>query len=137
MASVSLPVRIPSSAPALSASPVLASWSRAIDLFNSKLTRDEKKKIDLDNCPTASFSDILAAAQDARAKVEGGRYRCTRTVQEIITLVNRYAVAGDLVVQHHAEYTSLVWGAFRFLLMVSILLSSVIDVVELICTVCC
>lgn len=93
--------------------------SKAINLFNCQLTKDERKKIDLQACPHGSLSDLLQAAKVAKDKAEQARYPWTETVQKIFRQVSHYAVAGDMLVQHHAEYTSLVWGAFRFLLLVN------------------
>ncbi|KAH0565074.1 hypothetical protein GP486_001531 [Trichoglossum hirsutum] len=100
--------------------PILCSWSKAVDLFNSRLTKDDKKKINLKDCQRASFVELLDAATTARDRVEKGRYPWTGTVQNIFRQINHYAAVGDLIVQHHAEYTSLVWGAFRFLLMFTV-----------------
>ena len=102
----------------LSYDKIRTSWSKAIELFNSRLTKDEKKKIDLKNVPQAQFADLLAAAQTAKTKVEQARYPWTGALQRVLGQVNHYAVVGDIIVQHHAEYTSLVWGTVRFLLLV-------------------
>ncbi|MCJ1242728.1 hypothetical protein MMC14_010737, partial [Varicellaria rhodocarpa] len=96
---------------------VLASWERAIDLFNSKLTQDEKEKIDLNNCQSASFEELLKAAAVAKTDAELKRFRWTPTIQKIFQQINRYAVAGDIIAQYNTEYTSIAWGAFRFLLL--------------------
>jgi hypothetical protein len=98
---------------------ILASWARAIEIFNTKLTHDERKRIDPARCPRASFNDFLTALSTARSKAETGHSRCKQNIIKLCQVVNRYAVVGDLIMQHHAEYTSLAWGAFRFLLLVS------------------
>ncbi|KAH0539046.1 hypothetical protein FGG08_004392 [Glutinoglossum americanum] len=100
--------------------PILGSWSKAVDLFNSRLTKDDKKKINLKDFQRASFMELLDAATAAKSKVEKERYSWTGNVQNVFRQINRYAVAGDMIVQHHAEYTSLAWGAFRFLLMFTV-----------------
>ncbi|MCJ1441536.1 MAG: hypothetical protein MMC23_002025 [Stictis urceolatum] len=92
------------------------SWSKAVDLFNSQLTNDEKKKIDATNLQGV-FTDLHAAANSIRSKVEAARYPWTPTLRKVIDHINHYAVVGDVIVQHHAEYTSLVWGTVRFLLI--------------------
>jgi hypothetical protein len=118
MSAITLPVcSMPAQASDSGALP-LASWSRAIEIFNSKLTKDERKKIKLEDDMSGRFEDVLAAAQAAQRDVERRRLKSTPTLLSIFTIINRYAVAGDLIMQHHAEYTSLVWGAFRFLLQV-------------------
>ncbi|MCJ1262443.1 hypothetical protein MMC22_002313 [Lobaria immixta] len=99
---------------------VLASWSKAIDLFNSKLTKDESKRINLTQFPRAQFEDFLAAANAVKEQVERKRYPWTEHLHNVLRHINRYAVVGDIIVQHHAEYTSLVWGAFRFLLLFAV-----------------
>ncbi|MCJ1236999.1 hypothetical protein MMC14_004983 [Varicellaria rhodocarpa] len=96
---------------------VLASWELAIDLFKSKLTQDEKKRIDLNNCQSASFEELLKAAADAKSHAELKRFRWTPTIRKIFQQINRYAVAGDVIAQYNTEYTSIAWGAFRFLLL--------------------
>ncbi|MCJ1261664.1 hypothetical protein MMC22_001530 [Lobaria immixta] len=99
---------------------VLASWSKAIDLFNSNLTKDETKKVDLTRFPRAEFMDFLSAANTAKESVERKRHTWRKSLQNVFWHINRYAVVGDIIVQHHAEYTSLVWGAFRFLLLFAV-----------------
>ena len=96
----------------------LTSWSRAVDLFNSQLTNDEKKKIDITSLQGV-FSDLHTSANSVRGKVEAARYPWTPTLRKVIDHINRYAVVGDIIIQHHTEYTSLVWGTVRFLLVVS------------------
>ncbi|KAI9763728.1 MAG: hypothetical protein M1840_009125 [Geoglossum simile] len=95
-------------------------WSKAIDLFNEKLTNDKKKKIDLKSCRQATFSDLLGSATIARDKAERKRYPWTANLQRILSQINRFAPVGDVLVQHHSEYTSLAWGAFRFLLLAAV-----------------
>ncbi|KAI9852117.1 MAG: hypothetical protein M1824_002166 [Vezdaea acicularis] len=99
---------------------ITASWAKAVDLFNSRLTKDDHKRIDLSNFQRASFPDLLSAATTAKDTAERERYPWTNNIQNIFSQINRYAVAGDLIVQHHAEYTSLAWGAFRFLLLFTV-----------------
>ena len=67
----------------------------------------------------ASFEELLDAATVAKKNVEVKRYRCTERVQSILRCINQYAAVGDVIVQHHSEYTSLAWGAIRFLVKVS------------------
>ena len=89
-------------------------------MFNQKLTRDEKKKIDLKKCHSASFEELLKAAGDAKDRAELKRFGWTPTVQKIFKLINRYAVAGDIIAQYDTQYTAIAWGTFRFLLSVRI-----------------
>jgi hypothetical protein len=97
---------------------VLASWERAIELFNSKLTQDKKKKIDLKDCQKASFEELLKTANEAKDRAESKRFRWTPTVRKIFQQISQYAVAGDIITQYNTEYTSVAWGSFRFLLQV-------------------
>jgi hypothetical protein len=39
-------------------------------------------------------------------------------VDAVFLALNRYARVGDIMIQQQPEYTALVWGAFRGLLMV-------------------
>jgi hypothetical protein len=88
-------------------------------LFNNGLTKDEKKKL----CPKTwhlnSITDLLDLVTAAKDKTERELYPWTDSIQRIFRQVNRYASVGDLLIQHHPEYTSLLWGSFRFLLFVS------------------
>jgi hypothetical protein len=102
----------------LSQTTVLASWERAVELFNSKLTHDKKKKIDLKDCQKASFEELLKTANEAKDRAESKRYRWTPTVRKIFQQINQYAVAGDTITQYNTEYASIAWGSFRFLLQV-------------------
>ena len=62
----------------------------------------------------------MKAAGDAKDRAELKRFRWTPTVQKIFKLINRYAVAGDIIAQYDSQYTSIAWGTFRFLFLVSI-----------------
>ncbi|KAI9715684.1 MAG: hypothetical protein M1812_005836 [Candelaria pacifica] len=114
------PIQLPPSASVTDYEPILASWSRAIDLFNSRLTKDEKKRIDPKKCQHASFPELLATATAVKEKAEQARYPWTGKLQKTFQQINRYAAVGDVMIQHHAEYTALVWGAFRFLLLATV-----------------
>lgn len=98
--------------------PIHVSWEKAIQLFNSRLIRDENKKIVLADISQAQFSDLLQSVNAARDNVERSRYFCTQVLQRVFAQIDRYAVIRDIIVQHHAEYTSLVWGIIRFLLLI-------------------
>lgn len=100
--------------------PVLASWTDAVEIFKTRLTKDEKKIIKLEECQRATFKEFFQQAKDARDEVERGRHPFTATIQNALDLINRYAVAGDQIIQHHTEYASLAWGSLRFLFLVGL-----------------
>lgn len=108
---------------------ILFLWREAINRFNSKLTKSEKKKVNITNYEDVSFEALLSTATEAKEISEEKRYSFTGTVRGILEVINLYAVAGDVIIQQHAEYTSIAWGAFRFLLMVlyNIFLLPVVD----------
>src|SRR5579862_4002555 len=95
---------------------MLASWSTAVDLLASRYPKGGKAALRARR--HASFEELLDTATTARENVELKRYRCTERVQSILRCINQYAVVGDIIVQQHSEYTSLAWGAIRFLVKV-------------------
>ncbi|KAI9797819.1 MAG: hypothetical protein M1833_005322 [Piccolia ochrophora] len=96
---------------------VYASWEEAIEIFNTRLTKDEKKKLNTKNCKHGSYLSFHQAAVEAKTRVDKARPPWMSVMENILSTINRYAQVGDLIVQHHAEYTSLAWGAFRFLVL--------------------
>lgn len=88
-----------------------------MEIFNSKLTKDDKR-IDLKSRPRALFSELGAAASKEKVTAERNCFQWTQGVIKIFRIVNRYAVVGDVIAQHHPEYTALAWGAFRLLMLV-------------------
>src|SRR4051812_41692396 len=101
-----------------------STWSQAIDIFNKKLTRDNKKRLATDQQPVASFDDVLALARDGQKKMEANKWKFKNVairdkVESLLSRLHSYAAVGDVVVQHHPEYSALAWGAFRLLLQAS------------------
>lgn len=93
-------------------------WQKAIERFNSELTKDDKKKLNTAGQQQASFEELLASVTEAKSIAEKKRYKFTSDIQNIFRVINQYAVVGDIIIQQHSEYTSIAWGAFRFLLLV-------------------
>lgn len=80
--------------------------------------KEEHQKILADqNLSMEQFKLTLADAQE--------QYKLKHTskafkwLQELSSRVMHYGVVLDVLVQHHPEYVSLVWGAFRFMFSVS------------------
>jgi hypothetical protein len=98
---------------------LLSAWDRAFDDFRTKLSAKEVRKLDLWK-QRQTYADLRAEVEKAQNVTESKRWTFTSTVQSIFKMVNDYAIIGDIMVQHNPEYTALAWGAFRFVLMVSI-----------------
>lgn len=86
---------------------LLATWKSAIELFNAKLAKDDKKKIDIRKAPKPSFQQLYDAAVAIKDKVGTSRHTWSEILRRILRQINQHAVVGDTLVQFNAEYTSL------------------------------
>ncbi|KAF8250390.1 hypothetical protein K440DRAFT_159648 [Wilcoxina mikolae CBS 423.85] len=91
-------------------------WEEAIGVFNTTLTKDEKKKIGKDHQQT-SLKELLDGAEKARKIAEERPGQLTDKIRNIFEIINRYATVGDIMIQYNPTYTALAWGGFRFLLL--------------------
>lgn len=94
-------------------------YEAAVDRFCSTLTHDDRKRL---LARDANGIDEIHAVLDAcytkyRDKKDGQKVR--KCIRNLISKIHHYGNILDVFVQHHPEYTSLVWGAFKFLLVVS------------------
>lgn len=100
--------------------PAREAYDEAIKLFNAKLTGDDCKRIWLrdQTCMADVQKAVLGAkkAYDARSKQSTAR----KWLSKLSSRVTHYGAIMDVLAQHHPEYTSLAWGAMKFLFVVSI-----------------
>jgi len=94
--------------------------------FNQDLTRDPSKRI---TAPLTSnhqhrpctLADLLAQVHDNHETCVKERLPAQIHVQNILTTINEHARVIDILIQQQPDITSIVWGAFRFLIGVSLL----------------
>ncbi|KAL1384178.1 hypothetical protein HDK64DRAFT_317591 [Phyllosticta capitalensis] len=94
--------------------PAKKAFDDAVVLFKSKFTNDECKRIWLEDKNT--IDDILKAVEQAKRQYEGkGQSKARKWLKKLSSKIQFYGGVLDALVQHHPEYVSLVWGAFKFL----------------------
>lgn len=98
-------------------------WEKAINIFNTELSRDKKKRIDLTSQPNASFEEIRDLAEKEKQRFEKEKWRIgnitvRQTIDSLLERINTYACVGDVLAQCSPQYANLAWGAFRFCLLV-------------------
>lgn len=88
-----------------------------MNIFKQKLTNDPQKRRRVDQLQASSLQDVLDAVTAAKT-----HYQSKRTgskTKECLTAFSRrvcyYGNIMDVMVQHHPEYVSLVWGAMKLL----------------------
>jgi hypothetical protein len=89
------------------------------EIFKAELTEDEFKRTWVDSQP--SIADVQVTVSQA-AKLYSAR-SSSSTFKWITALSNRIVYYGallDVLAQHHPEYVSLAWGAFKFLFIVGL-----------------
>lgn len=102
--------------------PAREAYEEAISIFKKELTKDECKKIWLDDKHT--ISDVQSAIQQARKDYESSS-RKSKTRDWLSRCASRIVYYGnvmDVMVQGCPEYASFAWGALKFLFIVSQLL---------------
>lgn len=97
----------------------------AIQIFNQELTRHGEKKIDLSQQPMATFSDIHSLVTKEQQEWDAKKWKIGNIalrdkVHGLLTQISTYAIVGDIILQHHAEFSAIAWGTFRFLLQASL-----------------
>lgn len=105
-------------------------WQTAIEIFNTKLTKDPKKQIDLEaiksRSPSTDYS-LQAYIKDA----ENAKNNCVdkigvvqRSLENTFDRLQAYATIVDVAIQHDPHVTALVWGAIRLILQACTLIRS-------------
>jgi hypothetical protein len=89
-------------------------------IFQKKLTKDLAKKSKAQT--TTSLDDVHETVEAAHAKYEdpGNQSKARERLRRFSGTLLYYGNIMDVLVQHHPEYVSLVWGAMKFLFVVSL-----------------
>jgi hypothetical protein len=97
---------------------IRTAYDEAKAIFSSELTKDECKRIWLDE--KASMADIIGALADLKQKYENKPESKARKWLVIFSgKVIYYGTVLDVLVQQYPEYVSLAWGTMKFLFIVS------------------
>ncbi|KAI0451736.1 hypothetical protein F5B21DRAFT_527538 [Xylaria acuta] len=93
-------------------------FQTAVDTFNCNITNDPRKK-DIASKAT-TLEDLEQIVQAARSKYEDKikDRRVQKWLNRVSLRIRYYGNILDVLVQHHPQYVSLAWGAFKFLFMV-------------------
>lgn len=90
-----------------------------MSLFKSDFTNDDCKRIWLQDKNT--IAHVHQAVDNAKRIYEAkGQSKARKWLTKLSGRIQFYGAILDALVQHHPEYVSLVWGAFKFVFMVSV-----------------
>ncbi|KAL2064379.1 hypothetical protein VTL71DRAFT_4873 [Oculimacula yallundae] len=96
-----------------------------IDLFNSQLTSDPKKRIESETAstspqvPSCRLEDLLKTVVSLSDKRKTSQSVARSRIETALVAINSHAKAIDVLIQQQPDITAIVWGAFRFLLGVA------------------
>jgi hypothetical protein len=66
------------------------------------------------------LQQLIVATQEAVKKCKAKKWNLQKSFERILSSLDRYATAIDVLIQQHPDTTALVWGAIRMLITVSI-----------------
>ena len=100
--------------------PAREAYEEAVELFKRELTKDECKRIWLSDKNT--IQDVQQAIQKARTEYESKakRSKVREWLKRCATRIVYYGNIMDVMIQGFPDYASLVWGAMKFLFVVSL-----------------
>lgn len=90
-------------------------WKEAVELSQGLLTASERNRFSA-SCAADIVKDFQSsqAARGQASKIQG----FVRRIQPLVSTVERYAKAMDVMVNTSPEFLSPAWGALRVLLLV-------------------
>lgn len=99
-------------------------WEAAVKIFNTSLTRDPKKRIEIAAFANGSSSgqtlqSCISDAENARTKYADTIGPVQRNLEKVFERIQVYSSIVDVAIQHDPHITALVWGAVRLILQVN------------------
>jgi hypothetical protein len=93
----------------------------AAALFGAASSKESTRAQWTSNSKATSLKDVLDCVKGAQAEYETrkGRSKVRECLSNLAERVHHYGNIMDVLVQHHPEYVSLVWGAMKVLFVVS------------------
>jgi hypothetical protein len=96
---------------------VKEAYDEAVQIFSDRLTKEESKRIWLRS--NHSMQDVQAIVQDAKEKyVSSKQGKAGKWLTKLSSRIMLYSTLLDTFSQHHPEYVSLAWGAFKVVFVV-------------------
>ncbi|KAI1110011.1 hypothetical protein F5Y14DRAFT_430588 [Nemania sp. NC0429] len=94
-------------------------FREAFEAFSSELSKDEGKLNWIKDSRHGNIDSVLASVVEARVTYETrkGESKVRKALVEFSEKVYYYSGVMDVLVSHHPEYTALVYGAIKFLLV--------------------
>ena len=99
----------------LALEPAKVAFQEGLKIFKQQLTEDPRKRELVNQLQTTSLQDVLDSVVAAKLHYEE---RCTSNkardcLSAFSKRVHHYGHIMDVMVEHHPEYASLVWGAMK------------------------
>ena len=103
-------------------------YENAKSIFTTELTADESKRLFLHEVGSSGIEGVCQTLAAAKTKYEEkSNSKAKKWLSIFSGKVMFYAGVLDVLVQHHPEYVSLVWGAMRLLFAVCIFAASPLE----------
>lgn len=102
--------------------PAREAFHEALEIFKKTLTKDSAKRQLADELlVTSTLRDVLDLVLDAKKRYDdmSSQSRIREGLHAFSQRLLYYGTVMDVLVQHHPEYVSLVWGAMKFIFGVS------------------
>ena len=92
-------------------------FEEGLRIFKEKITNDAQKRRRVDQLQASSLQDVLDAVIAAKKHYQNRRTgsKTRECLAAFSARVCYYGNIMDVMVQHHPEYVSLVWGAMKLL----------------------
>ena len=116
-----LPVHCADTASSHAFAPAEAAFAEGLNTFKQQLTKDPRKRERVEQLQAASLQDVLDAVVAAKTRYESRRTdnKAKDCLIAFSRRVRYYGEIMDVMVEHHPEYVSLVWGAMKLFFGVS------------------
>lgn len=98
--------------------PAQVAYNEALAIFKHDLTKDPSKvRLADELLTTSTFDDVFREVLKAKSRCESASRapKLRECLEAFSQRVLHYSSVMDVLVQHHPEYVSLVWGAMKFI----------------------
>jgi hypothetical protein len=98
--------------------PAKEAYDEAVKLFKSKFTNDDCKRIWLED--KHGMDDVQKAVKDVQARYNTkSQSKARKWLTKLSSRIILYGAVLDTLVQYDPQYSSLAWGAIKFIFMVA------------------
>ncbi|KAI3326320.1 hypothetical protein HD806DRAFT_532967 [Xylariaceae sp. AK1471] len=97
--------------------PAKEAYKEAVSRFSAALTQDERKRLLVRSVNSLDEVQSMVHTALTRYTDRKSQSKAAKWLGRLSSRINFYGNIMDVLVQHHPEYVSLAWGAFKFLFL--------------------